>query len=73
MKKLPFWFPTKRNVIWYFLFVFLFILSLDFWNWGSSDPMLFGLPFWVYYLLFLTLFTSLAFYGFSKYYWSKEK
>ncbi|KYK23877.1 hypothetical protein AYK24_06990 [Thermoplasmatales archaeon SG8-52-4] len=73
MKTLPFWFPTKRNVIWYFVFILLFILSLDFWNWGQSKPLFFGLPFWVYYLLILTLLTSFAFYGFTKFYWRDEK
>ena len=73
MKNLPFWFPRKKNVIWYFVFILLFILSLDFWDWGASKPLFFGLPFWIYYLLFLTLFTSLAFYGFTKYHWSEEK
>jgi hypothetical protein len=73
LKNLPFWFPTKRNAIWYFLFIFLFILSLDFWNWGESEPFVYGLPLWVYYLLFLTIFTSLFFYLFTKYQWREDK
>ena len=66
---LRFWLPKKTNVIWYLIFIGLFLLSLDFWWWGQTTPLIFGLPFWVVYLLILTLITSLAFYLFSKYYW----
>ncbi len=66
---LPFWFPKRTNVVWYLVFIGLFLLSLDFWWWRQSEPLMFGLPFWVVYLLILTLITSVAFYLFSKYYW----
>lgn len=69
MKNLPFWFPTKKNGVWYIVFIGIFLLSLDFWWWGQAEPLMFGLPFWVVYLLILTLITSVAFYLFSKYYW----
>jgi len=70
---MPFWFPKKTNVVWYLIFIGLFLLSLDFWWWEKSEPFVFGLPFWVLYLIILTLITSLAFYLFSKYYWRDEK
>ena len=73
LKNLPFWFPKKDNVFWYFLFILLFLFSLDFWGWGQSKPLILGLPLWVYYLLILTLLTSLAFYVFAKYFWREDK
>ncbi len=73
MKNLPFWFPKKENVFWYFMFILLFIFSLDFWSWNLSKPLVFGLPLWIYYLLILTLLTSVVFYVFSKIYWRIEK
>jgi hypothetical protein len=73
LKNLPFWFPNKKNIVWYFLFIFLFLLSLDFWNWEINLPLIFGMPFWMLYFLVLTLFTSFAFYLFSKFVWRKDK
>jgi hypothetical protein len=73
MKDLPFWFPNKKNVSWYFLFIVLFLFSLDFWAWGQFKPLILGLPLWVYYLIFLTLFLSLSFYVFTKYHWGEDK
>ncbi|MBN2065778.1 MAG: hypothetical protein JW771_03100 [Candidatus Thermoplasmatota archaeon] len=71
--KLPFWFPTKHNVVWYLLFIVLFLLSLDFWGWGQTNPLILGLPFWVWYLVILTLATAVAFYLFSKCYWGESQ
>jgi len=73
LKKLPFWLPKKDNILWYLLFITLFFLSIDFWNWGSSKPLFLGLPFWLFYLLFLTLFLSGVFYMFSKFFWREDK
>jgi hypothetical protein len=70
--KLPFWFPKKDNFVWYILFIFLFLLSLDFWGWNQEKPMVLGLPIWIYYLIILTLLTSGVFFIFTKFYWSKE-
>jgi len=70
---MPFWIPKKSNFLWYLLFVGLFLLSLDFWNWGQSEPLILGLPFWVIYLLVLTLSVSLAFYAFSRFAWRDGK
>jgi len=63
----------KDTLIISIVFAGLFLLSLDFWGWNQSKPMFFGLPLWIYYLLFLTLATSLAFLIFSKYYWGEEQ
>jgi len=72
-KNLPFWFPKKSNVVWYVLFIGLFLLSMDFWGWGQSEPLMLGLPIWVVYLLILTLATSVAFYLFSKTCWGDSR
>jgi hypothetical protein len=73
MKDLPFWFPKKRNAFWYVIIILLFIGSLDFWAWNKTHPLILGLPFWMYYLLILTLLTSFIFYLFSKDYWRENK
>jgi len=69
MKKYPFWFPNKDNIFGYILFIGLFLLSLDFWGWRQYNPLILGLPFWVYYLLIITLLTSVSFYLFSIRFW----
>ncbi len=71
--KLPFWFPTKHNAVWYLLFIVLFLLSLDFWGWRQTNPLILGLPFWVWYLFILTLATAVAFYLFSKGHWRDKQ
>ena len=69
MKNLPNWLPNKNNIFWYLLFFLLFIFSLDFWGWNKSNPLILGLPLWIYYFIIITLLTSVAFYIFSKYFW----
>jgi hypothetical protein len=71
--KSPFWFPKKDNAIVYLVFIVIFLLSLDFWGWGQSKPMFLGMPLWVYYLIIITLLTSVAFYILAKYYWRDSK
>ena len=73
MKNLPFWFPNKKNFYWYILFIFIFILSIDIWAWDLDEPKILGLPFWIYYLIILTLITSFAFYIFANKYWEDKK
>jgi hypothetical protein len=73
LKNLPFWLPRKSNAIWYVLFVGLFLLSMDFWGWEQSKPLILGLPLWTWYLLVLTLSTSLAFYVFARFVWREDK
>ncbi len=73
MKNLPFWLPTKKNFVWYLLFIGLFLLSLDFWMWKVSEPLMLGLPFWMWYLFVLTLSLSLVFYVFTRFYWREEE
>jgi len=73
MKNLPFWFPKKNNIIWYILLIGLFLLSMDFWGWDQSTPLILGLPLWIAYLFILTLSTSIVFYFFSKTFWGNSK
>jgi hypothetical protein len=73
MKNHPFWFPNRNNVIWYMFFIGLFLLSMDFWGWNQSKPLILGLPLWVIYLLILTLASSIIFYLFSKTYWEDSQ
>jgi len=70
--KYPFWFPNKKNAVVYLLFIVLFLASLDFWGWGQYRPLILGMPFWVYYLIIITLLTSVAFYLFSKHFWRDD-
>ena len=73
LKNLPFWLPKKNNLVWYLLFIGLFLLSLDFWNWGVSTPLFLGLPVWMWYLSVLTLFLSGAFYLFTRFFWREDE
>lgn len=71
--KYPFWFPNKKNVVWYLLFSLVFVLSMDFWGWNKSKPFIFGLPFWVVYFLLITLVVSVIFYLFARFYWGESQ
>jgi hypothetical protein len=71
--ELPFWFPKKENAIWFFLFILIFLLSMDLWAWNQSSPFIFGLPIWIIYILILTLSTSIAFFLLSKFYWREKQ
>ncbi|UCB59220.1 MAG: DUF3311 domain-containing protein [Thermoplasmatales archaeon] len=73
MENYPSWLLNKKNAFAYLLFIVLFILSLDFWGWGQSKPLLLGMPLWVYYILILTLITSFIFYLFIKVYWRDDE
>jgi len=73
MNKKQSWFKDKIKIFYFLAFIILFLLSLDFWGWGQSKPLILGLPFWIYYLLFLTLVTSGFFYLIAKNIWRDEK
>jgi len=73
LKNLPFWFPKKDNFVWYLLLIIFFLLSLDFWSWGVSEPLFLGLPVWMWYLLILTLSLSGIFYMFTRFFWKEDK
>lgn len=47
-----------KRVIWGLVFLAVFLLGLDIWNWGRAEPLVWGLPYWVAYLFGLTLILS---------------
>lgn len=57
---------------WYAIFALLFILCIDFWNWNKNDIFIF-MPYWTWYIFFLTISFSIIFYIFAKYEWREEK
>lgn len=50
----PFARITLPGLRWAALFALLFLLSIDFWNWGRTGPLWFGLPAWLWYSVGLT-------------------
>jgi len=65
----------KTAILVFIAFISLFILSMDFWGWRqptSAESLILGLPLWIYYLLFLTLATSVFFYIIAKNIWRDE-
>jgi SSS family solute:Na+ symporter len=55
-------FPINARALpWTPLFVFLFILGNDFWNWGRRPVFLGGLPLWLWYFFGLGIVLSLSF------------
>jgi len=67
------WFKDRLKILYFLIFIVLFLLSLDFWGWEKTNPLILGLPFWIYYLLILTLLTSLFFYLVAKNIWKDDK
>jgi len=64
---LPFWFPqSKNNIIWTLIFLVLFTLSIDFWNWDSNSRISEWLPFWVLYLVVIQFALAFSIWKFSK-------
>jgi len=72
VSNLPSWLDKKFNLIIILFFIGIFILSLDFWNWGRATPLIAGLPYWVLYLFILTILSSLCFFLLSKFLWSDD-
>jgi hypothetical protein len=46
---------------WAAVFILIFILGNDFWNWGREPMILFGLPLWILYFMGLGVLLSLCF------------
>ncbi|MEC8076976.1 MAG: hypothetical protein VX118_03045, partial [Candidatus Thermoplasmatota archaeon] len=64
---LPFWFPqSKRNRIWALIFISLFVLSIDLWNWNSSYRIYDWFPLWTLYLIVIQLTLAYSLLLFSK-------
>jgi hypothetical protein len=54
---------------WLVLFGALIILSIDIWNWNTSQPILSFMPFWTWHIVILIFSYSLSFALFVKYEW----
>lgn len=60
----------ESGIFWLAIFMVLFLLSLDYWNWGSTSDLGFlNIPVWIYYFGFLQVILALAIFIFSKTYW----
>jgi hypothetical protein len=66
---LPIWMKYKMHILWFFVFLAIFMLAVDWWNWGHSEIMLFGLPYWILRVIVLTLVLSPVFWVFSHHLW----
>jgi len=63
---------TKRRLLWYIIFVLIFLLYHDFWNWRKVKPLIGGwLPAWFFYLMILIVVYSVAAFFFTKKCWPK--
>ena len=64
---LPFWFPkSQSNRNWAFVFALLTILSIDWWNWKSSNRLGDWIPIWIIYLIVIQLALAYSVWKFSK-------
>lgn len=52
---------------WWIIFIIIFILCIDFWNWNKSEPVILFMPYWMWYIFSLTLIMSAVFALFAKY------
>ena len=64
---LPFWFPkSQNNQIWAVIFISLTILSIDWWNWESSNRLGSWIPVWIIYLVIIQFVLAYSVWKFSK-------
>jgi len=64
---LPFWFPqSKKNKFWALIFITLFVLSIDFWNWNSDTRVSDWIPVWIIYLIVIQFALAYSLWKFSK-------
>ena len=64
---LPFWFPkSQNNQIWAIIFISLTILSIDWWNWKSSNRLGSWIPDWIIYLVIIQFVLAYSVWKFSK-------
>jgi hypothetical protein len=63
----------ESRIFWLTIFVLLFLLSLDYWNWGlDSNPSFLNIPSWIFYFGFLQFILAVAIFVFSKTYWRQS-
>tara|TARA_B100000965_G_scaffold308299_1_gene267417 strand:+ start:141 stop:377 length:237 start_codon:yes stop_codon:yes gene_type:complete len=64
---LPFWFPQSKNsIFWALIFIALFGLSIDVWNWDSDNRIADWIPVWIIYLISIQLALAYFLWKFSK-------
>ncbi len=57
----------KSSISWLILFLVIFILANDFWNWGKKEISLFiGLPVWVWYFIIMGIILTVTYSIFIK-------
>jgi len=70
---LPFWFPeSKVNQTWLLIFLTLTVISIDWWNWNSSNRINDWMPTWVIYLVTIQFILAYSVWKFSKE-WMKDE
>jgi len=52
--------PTWIRDPYFYVFFAIFLLALDFWAWGRSDPHWAGVPFWLVYFILLSFVLTVA-------------
>ncbi|MBN1385165.1 MAG: sodium:solute symporter family protein [Elusimicrobia bacterium] len=63
---------SSKKILWFAVFTILFILSCDFWGWGSAKPLFAGLPWWIWYFFGLNGLLVIAMIVFVKTFWNRE-
>lgn len=62
----------KSAWFWALAFGLLFAFSIDLWAWDWMEPMVFGLPYIVLYVMVLEAALFALFYLFNRYYWTDD-
>lgn len=61
-----------RKIGWLLVWVVLVILSLDFFNWGRTPRLYFGLPGWLWWEVGLVLLVAISFGILTRFAWGDE-
>ncbi len=59
----------RKRIVFAAGFLILLILSVDFWNWNSSKPLIMGMPFWVVWDIVIVLLIGVYYILFCRYLW----
>ena len=63
----------RTKWFWAVAFGALFASSIDLWAWDWTEPVVFGLPYTILYVLFLETALFVLYALFNKYYWTEKK
>ncbi|HMA83211.1 MAG TPA: hypothetical protein VKP59_03185 [Candidatus Thermoplasmatota archaeon] len=67
------WNAFGKQVLISCLFIIIFFLSIDVWNWNKPILGLFGFPLWIWYEIMLTLTLVLAYFAVIRFIWTEEE